>query len=315
MRSSIVLFGAGTALLLFAFFNRGTEKSFPPDTLDDKIRITSLSGSAPIINREPVIFTTSASAAEDTLDTPAKIRALTPEVRASSALILDLSANKILLEFKSERRWPIASITKLMTSVIVAENLGFQKQITLNTEDILAEGSAGDLREGEIFTAGDLVQAMLTVSSNDAADALARVYGLRSFIDEMQEKTRVLGMTDTTFIDPSGLSSLNQSTTKDISRLISYLMKSHPDFLNLSTQKETSILEIASGNLKKLKNINKFAGREDFLGGKTGYIDEAGGNLVSVFEYQGRRLLIIVFGTEDRFLETERLYDWTKTVL
>ena len=318
MKSSIALFGAGTVLLLFAFFSRSTEKSFPPDTLNDKIRITSLSESIPIVNREPVVLPfmkVSAAVGEVLAPEPAKERPAAPEVRAASALVLDLSSARVLLEFKSERRWPIASITKIMTSVIVAEHLDFQKQITLNSEDILAEGSAGDFREGEIFTAGDLVKAMLTASSNDAADAVARFYGRRAFVDLMQGLSRDLGMADTTFADPSGLSSLNQSTAKDIVKLVAYIVKNHPDFLNISAQKETLIKELSSGAARKLKNINKFSGREDFLGGKTGYIDEAGGNLLSIFQYGGRKILVLVFGTEDRFVESERLYDWAKTML
>jgi len=159
---------------------------------------------------------------------------------------------------------------------------------------------------GETFTSGDLIRAMLTVSHNQAAIALAESYGQKEFVDLMQQRAGDLGMANTSFFDPVGLSSLNQSSAADVERLVRYIITNHQDLLVMTRQTETAV------NGKILKNINRFAGRPDFIGGKTGYTDAANGNLVSLFNYRNQPLLIIVMGADDRFGETEKIYNWIK---
>lgn len=323
MRSRITLFIMGVFLLLIAFNDVSSDKYFQTETLDDSIKLTSLSGVAPILNREPIVFPVIDSLRSGNLVSNNHIQNIAkassaptpPHIQASATLIVNLSSKKPLLEFGSDRRWPIASITKLMTAIVAAENIGFQKQVTITNDDILSEGNAGNFSEGEVFTIGDLVKAMLVSSSNDAAEAIARSYGRQSFINAMQEKSAELLMTDTTFADPTGLTSLNQSTEQDLIKMINYIITYHRDFLRVSTEKESQIMELTASKSRVLKNINKFSGQEDFLGGKTGYIDEAGGNLVSLFSHNGNTVLVIIFGSTDRFGDTSRLYEWAKSVL
>ena len=116
----------------------------------------------------------------------------------------------------------------------------------------------------------------------------------------MNRKAAELGMNQTVFFDSTGLSPLNQSTADDISKLIKYIVNNHQEILDWSREK----------NFGDFPNINFFAGRPDFLGGKTGYIDESKQNLVSLFSVGNRRILIIVLGAEDRFSQTQQLLDY-----
>lgn len=202
---------------------------------------------------------------------------------SQSALARELNGEVIFYEFNSRQRWPIASLTKLMTAVIAAEKLGSDREIN------------------------DLIKAMVLISSNEAADQLANRYGTENFVSAMNAKARELGMNQTSFFDASGLSFLNQSTATDLYKLVRYITLKHPQIFQWSREKELMI------NGLKYTNVNKFVGRKDFLGGKTGYTDEASGNLVSIFGSFPRPILIIVLGTPDkseRFEQTENLLEW-----
>lgn len=233
-----------------------------------------------------------------------------PAINASAALAKDFLNQFTYFEINTGARWPLASLTKLMTAVVAAEKVGLEKLVLVSSSSVATEGVAGNFSAGEIFTAGDLLRSLMAVSSNDAAAAIAEYYGINRFIEEMNVKAAAIGMSQTVFSDPAGLSPLNQSTAGDLEKLVSYIFENHPLIFAASRQKEIEIIEQSSKMKRKLLNINQFAGRDDFLGGKTGFTEEAGGNLISVFEHQNRPLLVIVFGTEDRFAETEKIYDW-----
>lgn len=208
-------------------------------------------------------------------------------------------------------RWPLASITKLMTALVVRENLDLGQPVRISEKVALEEGVAGGFSSGEVFSVGDLLKAMLAVSSNDAAAALADFYFEikgESIIAAMNRKAEELGMSYTTFADASGLSVLNQSTADDLGSLARYLLASRPEILAITRQSEVEITDLRSKIKRRLRNINEFAGDPNFLGGKTGFTDEANGNLLSIFFNNGQPVLVIVFGTEDRFGETRKIY-------
>lgn len=230
-----------------------------------------------------------------------------PAVNAGVVLVKDLARGEVLLSQNSEGRWALASLTKLMTAVVAAENIGLNKTLRFNEKAIAAEGIGGGFSVGETASVGDLIGALLTVSSNDAAAALADFYGYENFMAAMRRKAVELGMTRTSLADPSGLSPLNQSTADDIEKLVRYILNTHPDFFEISRQAEILI------NGRRLLNIHPFAGRSDFLGGKTGFTEEAGGNLISLFNYQSHPVLVLVMGAEDRLAETEKIRQWLNT--
>jgi D-alanyl-D-alanine endopeptidase (penicillin-binding protein 7) len=233
-------------------------------------------------------------------------------------------SDETIFEFNADKRWPIASITKLMTAVVAMEKMDLDKKITLTEKAVNTEGVAGEFQVGEVFKLQDLIKTMLMASSNDAAMAIAESFGEpsnstnlnlrgeRDFIDEMQRKAAELKMISTTYLEPTGLSFINQSTANDLAKLMTYIYFKHPEILEISRQKEVEILELKSGRKRKILTVNRFAGEPDFIGGKTGYIDEAGRNLVSLFEINGRKVLSVVLGADDSFKETEKLKNLVK---
>lgn len=236
-----------------------------------------------------------------------KTNALMDNLDAQAALIKNLDRDFPVFELNPDKRWPIASLTKLMASVIAAEKIGVDEKAAISKEAVAIDGLTGNFKAGEIFTVADLIKAMMTVSSNDAAAATAEIIGEKEFVDEMQKKTAELKMFNTTFLEPTGLSFVNQSTVSDISKLMAYIYFKQPKIFEISRQKETEIRELNSNRKRKISNINHFAGAPDFLGGKTGYIEEARRNMAAVFDIGGQPILTVVFGANDAFKETERL--------
>ncbi len=235
-----------------------------------------------------------------------------PTLRAQSIYIKDLTANAELYGANTAAAWPIASITKLMTAVVALEKMGPARIITISPNAIATEGGAGGFQAGERYNVNDLIKAMLFVSSNDAAIAIAESYGTSAFVDAMQTTASDLGMSATAFFDASGLSFMNQSVPHDLEKLITYIRQEHPELLSMTMHTSTYITERASNAARELVNINAFAGQADFRGGKTGFIDSSKGNLISTFEHKGHTILIIVFGAEDRFGQTAAFYNWIR---
>jgi D-alanyl-D-alanine carboxypeptidase (penicillin-binding protein 5/6) len=228
-------------------------------------------------------------------------------LKTRTALIKYLDYNFNLFDFNSQKRWPIASVSKLMTSVIALEKLGAEKEIEIGASAVATEGTTGGFKAGEIFKVEDLIKAMMIVSSNDAAIALAEKLDKENFSALMNQKAKELGMNDTYYEEPSGLSFLNQSTANDLIKLANYIYNNHPLILEISRQKEIEITELKSKKSRKLLNIDRFAGQPDFIGGKTGYIDESGRNLIAFFNKNGKIVLTVVLGAENAFDETKKL--------
>lgn len=214
-----------------------------------------------------------------------------------------------LLDLNSENNWPIASLTKLLTAVIAIENIDQEKSVSMTNDMISADGVAGNLQIGDSLKTKDLIKAMLLVSSNDAAEALAQDFGRNKFTALMNKKAKEIGMLNTFIYDPSGLSARNQSTPSDIFKLAVYIYSNHPDIFLITTLKKDYIIEQNSGKKKTLININEFAGQKGFLGGKTGFTEEAQGNLISVFKSDNQPMVIVVLGSQDRFGETKKIFE------
>ena len=212
-----------------------------------------------------------------------------------------------IFEFNDKNRWPIASVSKLMSAVIAIEEIKKGENIKISASAVTAEGLSGGLKENDVFSVNDLIKAMLVVSSNDAAESLAESIGRQRFIDLMNEKAGELQMSETNFNSPSGFSILNQSTANDFMKLVNYIYSNHPEIFQITSQKQMQITELNSGKSKNLLNINEFAGNADFLGGKTGYLDESGRNLVALFRRNNQPLLVIIFGAQNAFDEARNL--------
>ncbi len=235
--------------------------------------------------------------------------------QAEIGAVADLATGELYFDHQADRRWPIASITKLMTAAFAVSHMKTSEQVTLQAQDFLIGG--GDLYKAlqvnDRYSAEDLVRAMLIFSSNEAAEALTNAYGRTEFLAGLNDLAREWQMADTHFADPTGLSSANQSTAHDLIFAARHLYREHPELLQITRTPKTTITELNNGQSLVIQNINSFAGKPDFVGGKTGFTDEAQGNLLSIFKYDGRPIVVVVLGSADRFGEAQKLYDWFKT--
>ncbi len=235
-----------------------------------------------------------------------------PPVESEAALVADLQTGEIYFDHGANRRWPIASITKLMTAVVALETVNQDDVVALGEDDFPVGDSsiAKSVIAGESYAVKDLITTMLVVSSNAAAEAVANHVGRAEFLRRMNATAAAWGMHDTYFADPTGLSSADQSTALDLRRLALKIYEAHPEIFQTTRKLKVTIYEASSKKKQTLQNINQFAGEPWFVGGKTGYTDDANGNLLTVFTQDRRPVIAVVLGTADRFGETDKLMTW-----
>ncbi len=237
-----------------------------------------------------------------------------PLVNAKSALLADLLTGETYFTFNPDQRWPLASITKLVTAGLTMKYNDLSQLVTLGDRDFLITENENPkyLKAGDSYSIKDLFKIMLLQSSNEAAEALANIKDHNEFIANMNVLVKEWGLTSTYFSDPSGLSAANQSTANDLLKISRIIYEQYPYVFRATQFQKLLVTELNSGRRQTILNINIFAGQSDFSGGKTGYTEEAGGNLLSVFSYRGRPIVIVILGTDDRFGETEKLLEWFK---
>jgi len=233
-----------------------------------------------------------------------------PNFSNEAYLVADLSTGATLSGSNITARWPTASITKLLTATLVIDQLSMNTQITITPQMFAADPTEETLVVGGTYTVEDLLHVMLMPSSNVAAEAMADFIGRAQFINEMNQRAQAWGMNNTYFGDPSGLSATNQSTATDLLTLAQHVYHDYLRILSITDTRTITITELNSGKKIAVTSINNFAGEQDFVGGKTGYTDQAGDNLLSIFSYDGHPVLIIVLNTVDRFGDTSKLYAW-----
>lgn len=235
-----------------------------------------------------------------------------PGISAEAALVADLDSGQVYWAAREEKRLPIASLTKLMTAVVAMKNMSLDESIEIKNETNFKNNL---FLPGKRYWIKDVIKIMLLSSDNDAAEILAQSYGEENFIDEMNKLAKSWGLENTFFDDPAGISAANQSTAEDIKKMMIEIDNFYPEILKITRRPKETIIELTTKRKQSILNINQFAGRPNFLGGKTGYTEEAGGNLVSIFNYKNRPIILVVLGTknhEARFEETEKLFEWFK---
>jgi D-alanyl-D-alanine carboxypeptidase len=229
------------------------------------------------------------------------------EARSAMYLVRNLTQGGMPVQKGMHNRWPIASITKLMTAIVAYDNVPADMPVTITQDMVMRTEGYASFSPGETYSANDLIRASLAFSSNDAAFALASALGEEKFMRLMNEKAKELLMSQTSFEEPSGLSYLNQSSAYDLSLLLRHLYEKYPSLLATTRLKSVSLKELSTGKNKKFNNINFFAGSSGFIGGKTGSTDEAGENLATLFEKSGDIYAVIVLSSPDRYTETRTL--------
>jgi len=239
-----------------------------------------------------------------------------PGLRCVSAITVDNNTNQVLYEKRSEVRRPIASITKLLAAVVLAEmDFDLNQKVMISRWD--SRASAGSrLKIGEKFFAKDLFYAALIASDNQAIKALARTSGVAypEFIRRMNQTARKLGMDSTSVIDPSGIFNHNISSARDCVKLLNYALK----FPIIKSALSTRLYEFRSLNHKRLirvGNTNRMLkSKWNVCGGKTGYISASGYCLVNrMQDDHGADITTVVLGAPSnsyRFSETGKLARW-----
>jgi D-alanyl-D-alanine endopeptidase (penicillin-binding protein 7) len=237
-------------------------------------------------------------------------------IKSSSAMILDQQSGEVLFGKNHAAVVPIASITKLMTAMVVLDaNLDPDEPVAITSEDIdLEKGSRSRLAVGSAVSRDELLLIALMASENRAAHALGRSYpgGLTAFVQAMNHKAQMLGMTDSKFTDPTGLSSSNVSTAADLSKMVR-AAHAYPRIRGYST---ATSYEVNTGHRTlAYRNTNRLVSNEGWHIGlsKTGYINEAGRCLVMQATLKTRPVIIVLldsWGKMTRIADANRIRKW-----
>ena len=249
-------------------------------------------------------------------------------LEAQAAHVYDVEKNTVLYSQNADAVLPLASITKLMTVLLVAELLEDGSVITISAEAVAQYGNSG-LRVGERVTAENLALYSLLSSSNDAAYALAisagnRLFdgeGVTAFVDAMNMRAQELELTNTSFQNPTGLDistieSGANGTAEDVTRLMQYLLEHQPELLAMTRASQSRVYS-EGGGFHEAANTNPLISTiPNVIGSKTGFTDLAGGNLTIAFDGGfNRPIIITVLGSSfnGRFNDVQELIDATRT--
>ncbi len=227
-------------------------------------------------------------------------------ISAERAILLDAQTNRVLYEKNADDQSLIASTTKIMTGLIIAEQCNVLDRLRVPKEAVGIEGSSMYLREGEILTVQDLLYGLMLQSGNDAAVALA-IYcagTVEGFAEIMNDKAHRLGLHNTHFTNPHGLDSPNHySTARDMAKLADYAMQ-NPIF---SQTVQTKTVYVAG---RHLRNHNKLLWHCDGADGvKTGFTKAAGRILVSSAVRQDRRLIAVTMNAPNDWQDHKSLFE------
>ncbi|HYD79665.1 MAG TPA: D-alanyl-D-alanine endopeptidase [Paucimonas sp.] len=241
-------------------------------------------------------------------------------LKSNVAYVVDQNNSQVLFEKNANVALPIASITKLMTGLVVVEaHQDMNEVLEITADDIDREKhSSSRLQVGSRMTRADLLHIALMSSENRAASALGRNYpgGLQAFVAAMNAKARVLGMNDTHFVDSTGLSSLNVSSARDLAKLV-IAAHDHPIICRYSTDQQY-VVNTGRHSLQ-YKNSNHLVLNPTWEIGlqKTGYISEAGRCMVVQATVEGRQIVMVFLDAkskESRMADAGRIRKWLEAV-
>jgi serine-type D-Ala-D-Ala carboxypeptidase (penicillin-binding protein 5/6) len=250
------------------------------------------------------------------------------EISAKAFAVFDVNQDEIIYSRNADAQLPLASLTKLMTAVVAKDLLKDHVNITIESDHLRAEGDSG-LFSGEVWRFKDILSFTLMVSSNDGAESLAAVAGARgkqlnldgsdekvgSFLEAMTNTALKLGLTQTFFLNGSGLDTNNSvsggyGSARDMALLFTEAIREIPDSVESTSYKKLTFNSL-SGFVHEAENTNKLVDSiPALIGGKTGFTDLAGGNLVVAFDAGIMKPIVVsVLGStqEGRFQDVEAL--------
>jgi len=240
-------------------------------------------------------------------------------LRSAVALVQDARSGETLIAKNQAAVLPIASITKLMTAVVILDaGLSLEQRVAVSDEDYdLVKGTRSRLRPGTVLTRDELLLLALMSSENRAASSLARTYpgGTETFVAAMNAKAAALGMSDTRFVDPTGLSPGNVSSARDLARLVATAHE-YPLIRQYSTTESATVQSL--GRPLAYRNTNGLVRNAHWDIGlqKTGYINEAGRCLVMRVRMASREVIVVLldsWGKFSRIGDANRIKKWLES--
>ncbi len=232
-----------------------------------------------------------------------------PEVGAPQYLIADVENGTILAASDLEDVAPIASVTKLMTAVVAAEQIDLDTRVRV-TAPSFVESLIPRLADRSSVSIYSLLQLLLVESSNEAAEVIAGQIGREAFVAAMNEKAQNIGMANSQFVDPSGLLAGNTSSVGDLYTLVRYIHENR-SFIFEITDTNRVANDYVGGEFDGLVNFNKIEDIDSFIGGKIGETTAAGQTSVSLHEVQiqgeERIVMVVLLGSEDRVTDAQSL--------
>ncbi len=251
--------------------------------------------------------------------TAKRVPAHSPQLKSNSVLVLDAETSDVLYSRQAERAAPIASITKLMTAIVVLEGgQPLDEMITITEADTAkGRGVFSRLAIGTKLSRGDLLHLALMSSENRAAHAVGRAYpgGLKAFVRAMNAKAKALGMKSAQFVDPTGLSSGNVASPIDLSKLV--IAASRNEMIQEYSTDDSHVVQV--GNLLlEYRNTDSLVENPawEIVVQKTGYIAAAGRCLVLNTIIEGRAVVIVLlnsFGKYTRTADAKRVKTWMES--
>jgi len=237
-----------------------------------------------------------------------------PRLTAERWIAYDASADVVLASWNANDQAPMASVTKVMTAIVAIKNSKLGDVVTVPAFASGARGSVAGLVEGEEWTVGDLLIAVLVRSGNDAALTLAYHVGgesVSTFVDMMNAEARTLGMSNTSFANPNGLDAEDHySTARDLLTL-TIASQEYPDIQRIARTSQVSMPADPNGKLRQFNNTNKLLGAYPGVTGlKTGDTPWADKVLLATSDRAGRRIYTVVMHSDDHFGDTRELLDW-----
>lgn len=237
---------------------------------------------------------------------------------ASGAIIVDLQSGQTVYSHHAETSRPMASLTKLMTALIIVENHTMDEVVTVPADITNVIGTKAYLPPREQFTVGDVLSALLIDSANDAAVTLAEFHSgsVDAFVEDMNERALELGLKGTSYQNPTGLDApVQRSTPQDLAWLAMYNMR----YPAIAQRMATPYAEITSLNGKTLELYHTHqlllvpeggstdGSKTEVVAGKTGTTDAAGECLLSIVEAGGRKYIAVLLHSQDRYVDMRQM--------
>ena len=237
-----------------------------------------------------------------------------PQISARAAVVVSSETGEVLFRKDSDKKLPMASTTKIMTTILAIEHGRLDEQFTVDAQAVRTEGSSMGLRENDKVTLRALCYGMMLPSGNDAANCTAvRVAGsVEGFVSLMNAKAKELGLESTHFVTPSGLDDYTDehfSTASDMAKLTRYAMKNET-FREICSAKKAKVCFGDPPYERWLVNTNRLLNNcHGVIGVKTGFTDKAGRCLVSCCKRNGSELICVTLGDRNDWEDHARLYD------